>query len=89
LGSYVGGDRSGNLIAGNRHYELTNHLGNVMAVLTDRKLPVIDNGTVSFKADVLRQTDYYAFGATSPRLMESGQIRYSNFFIIHIYPTIK
>jgi RHS repeat-associated protein len=46
-------------LRGYTHYELTNHLGNVLAVVTDRKLISTNAFYVS---DVLSLTDYYAFG---------------------------
>lgn len=54
---------------GGKHYELTNHLGNVQATISDRKLPqdVGNNGSVDyFKAEVLTKQDYYAFGMPQP-----------------------
>ncbi|MEO0470249.1 MAG: RHS repeat-associated core domain-containing protein [Bacteroidota bacterium] len=49
---------------GNKKYELTNQLNNVMVSLTDRKIPVDDgNGNVDFfLADIHAMSDYYAFG---------------------------
>jgi len=42
---------------GTRQYELKNHLGNVLATLTDRKIPNNSNG------DTL--TDYYTAGVVT------------------------
>src|SRR5690606_13412753 len=50
---------------GNKHYELTDHRGNVMAVVTDKKLPVDANedGTIDYyAADIVKATDYAPFG---------------------------
>ena len=47
-----------NRIRGIKRYEMSNHLGNVMVVVSDRK---VYDGTV-FKADLVSTTDYYAFG---------------------------
>ena len=48
---------------GHKHYEISNHLGNVLSVITDQKLPVVDLGTVvSYAAVVLSATDYSPFG---------------------------
>ncbi|MBL7129508.1 MAG: hypothetical protein ISS16_11070, partial [Ignavibacteria bacterium] len=48
---------------GYKQYELTNHLGNVLATITDRKLPVINNGTVElYTADIKSGQDYYPGG---------------------------
>ena len=49
---------------GDKKYELSNHLGNVLQVVTDRKLG-IDDGTGDidyYIADVISQSDYYPFG---------------------------
>ncbi len=48
-------------LRGHTHYEYTNHLGNVLATTSDRKLS-IQSGSISYAADVLTLTDYYAFG---------------------------
>ena len=58
------------LKTGNKRYELTNHLGNILAVITDRKIPKFDNVNSTF-ADyydpvVLSATDYYPFGMEMP-----------------------
>lgn len=53
---------------GDKRYELANHLGNVLNVVSDRKLPAsADNATVAFyRADVVSYSDYFAFGMTMP-----------------------
>jgi RHS repeat-associated protein len=74
---------------GNKRYELSNHLGNVLAVITDKLLPnttydpnLLDDrsGTQNhlFLADVVSATDYYAFGMVMPgRTFEvAGAYRY-------------
>jgi RHS repeat-associated protein len=54
-------------VAGNKDYELTDHLGNVRATISDRRLPAFDNGTiVDFRTEVNQWGDYYAFGAKMP-----------------------
>jgi RHS repeat-associated protein len=69
------------LIGGNVSYEISNHLGNVLTVVSDRKLP-IPNGTNPnqidrFRPDILTSTDYYAFGAPMPgRQFNNGSYRY-------------
>ncbi|MBX3101885.1 MAG: hypothetical protein KF690_05205 [Bacteroidetes bacterium] len=56
---------------GQKHYEFANHLGNVLATVTDRKLGV-DTNTVAdnvidvYIADMVSATDYYPFGMTLP-----------------------
>ncbi|MBK9273302.1 MAG: hypothetical protein IPM49_02025 [Flavobacteriales bacterium] len=67
----IGPDRSTSTRhLGRRRYELTDHLGNVRAVVGDRKLSdfSLDINTpvlvpTSFKADVLSYADYDAFGS--------------------------
>ncbi|MEO6240311.1 MAG: RHS repeat-associated core domain-containing protein, partial [Bacteroidia bacterium] len=51
---------------GQKFYELANHLGNVLSVVTDKILPkdwnndtIVDN----YVAEIVSATDYYAFGA--------------------------
>ena len=55
---------------GDKRYELANHLGNVLNVVTDRKLPVEDandNTKIAyFTADVVSFADYLPFGMTMP-----------------------
>jgi RHS repeat-associated protein len=46
---------------GSRSYELSNHLGNVLATVSDKKL---DNGSGGFTTDVTTTSDYYPFGLT-------------------------
>lgn len=77
---------------GLKSYELSNHLGNVLAVVSDRKLAV-DDGVYNasgvktsstpdgicdyFYPDVLSATDYYAFGSPMPgRQFNNGSYRY-------------
>ncbi|MCE3239475.1 MAG: hypothetical protein K0R24_2456, partial [Gammaproteobacteria bacterium] len=56
--------------AGNVSYELSNHLGNVITVVSDRKMPVPVTGNPTqvdhYKADLLSSNDYYAFGSQMP-----------------------
>lgn len=77
---------------GLKSYELSNHLGNVLAVVSDRKFPVDDgvynasgvktSGTADgicdyFYPELTSATDYYAFGAPMPgRQFNSGSYRY-------------
>ncbi|SFH37188.1 RHS repeat-associated core domain-containing protein [Pedobacter insulae] len=46
-----------------KQYELTNHLGNVLATVSDRKTPV-GSGVDYFKADVINANYYYPFGSS-------------------------
>ena len=54
-------------IRGKRHYELSNHLGNVLAVVSDRRTGICTgNGLIAYNAEVVSATDYYAFGSPMP-----------------------
>jgi RHS repeat-associated protein len=49
---------------GEKQYELSNHLGNVLATITDQKMPVNDgSGNVAYwEPKVVSYSDYYPFG---------------------------
>jgi len=53
------------LYRGKRHYELSNHLGNVQVVVSDKRISVCDTEleVEYFKAEVLSAVDYYPFGS--------------------------
>ena len=53
---------------GKQIFELSNHLGNVLATITDKKLQVSTNNssTSYFEAEVQSVQDYYAFGIEMP-----------------------
>lgn len=53
---------------GGRVYELANHLGNVLSVLSDKKSGVISGGSdvAYYEPEVLSQSDYYSFGMLQP-----------------------
>ena len=64
---------------GNKIYEMSNHLGNVLVTISDRKLPVSGGGsTVSYyTADVVSATDYSSFGTQlGGRNYSSGSYKY-------------
>lgn len=68
---------------GNKIFELSNHLGNVLVTVSDKKIPVAkttpNQAQVSYyTADVLSATDYYPFGMSMPRrdTTFSGSYRY-------------
>ncbi|MBL7807377.1 MAG: RHS repeat protein [Saprospiraceae bacterium] len=64
-------------ITGKRRYEESNHLGNVLAVVSDRKIPTGASTTVTgFGADVIGAQDYYAFGMGMPGRIEGGNGRF-------------
>lgn len=66
---------------GNKIYELTDHRGNVLATVSDKKIQVDANndGIVDYYvADVVSATDYSTFGAQLPgRTYQSEKYRYS------------
>jgi len=51
-------------IIGQRNYELSNHLGNVLSVISDKPVPHSTNGTTHdyYMADIRQSTDYSGFG---------------------------
>jgi hypothetical protein len=60
-------------------YELSNHLGNVLATVSDKKLQHrSNNATVDYYlANVVSAQDYYSFGMLMPgRKFSSGSYRY-------------
>ncbi|MDX2362381.1 MAG: RHS repeat-associated core domain-containing protein [Crocinitomicaceae bacterium] len=59
---------------GQRYYEITNHLGNVLAVINDRKMVV----SGEYEAVVINTSDYYPFGMVMPgRNTTSDSYRYA------------
>ncbi|PHS05250.1 MAG: hypothetical protein COA88_12605 [Kordia sp.] len=65
-------------VVGDKRYELSNHLGNVLSVVTDRKLPNFTGSSLTnFMPDVLAYNEYYPFGMLLPnRHGNSGDYRY-------------
>lgn len=65
---------------GAKYFELGNHLGNVLATVSDRKLPYDEgnNGKVDgYLADIRTAQDYYPFGSGMPgREFSEGGYRY-------------
>lgn len=53
-------------IVGRKYYELSNHLGNVLEVISDRKTWIDNNGTKVYSADVISYSDYYPYGMLLP-----------------------
>jgi RHS repeat-associated protein len=66
------------LMIGSRTYELTNHLGNVLSTISDKKIGNDSSGTVNYYiAEVLSQNDYYPGGMLEPERQYSlGGYRY-------------
>jgi LysM repeat protein len=67
-----------------KHYELTNHLGNVLVTISDKKIGVDANtdGLIDYyTADVITANDYYPGGMTMPgrkyQATTSSKYRYS------------
>ncbi|BDD12867.1 hypothetical protein FUAX_52990 (plasmid) [Fulvitalea axinellae] len=64
------GTPAGDLRVGLRNYELTNHLGNVLAVISDK-------ASADGNPDVLSTNDYFPFGLTMKgRSFSAGKYRY-------------
>jgi RHS repeat-associated protein len=62
---------------GSRQYELSNHLGNVLAVISDWKVPVISGASVvSYTTVVVSSQDYSPFGVTLSGRSWSAGYRY-------------
>ena len=62
---------------GDKQYELSNHLGNVLATISDRKIPATATGGITYKADLVSAQDYYAFGMPMPgRNFSSNSYRF-------------
>jgi hypothetical protein len=62
---------------GARRYEISNHLGNVTTVVSDRKVPIDDGGSITYEAAVHSAMDYYPFGSLmTERTFSAGFYRY-------------
>ncbi|HPQ09153.1 MAG TPA: hypothetical protein PK995_07990 [Bacteroidia bacterium] len=65
--TFLGGSGSGvvNIYYGKKRYELSDWLGNVRVVVSDKKVPdnVSGNVVLNYKPEVLSIRDYYAFGS--------------------------
>jgi hypothetical protein len=47
---------------GNKLYEMSNHLGNVLTVINDIKVPYLDGSDVAYYATIVSTADYSPFG---------------------------
>jgi RHS repeat-associated protein len=67
-----------NFQRGLKSYELTNHLGNVLVAISDKKNEVSSNGTTidNFTADVRNANDYYPFGMQQPGRIYTATANY-------------
>jgi len=61
---------------GNKFFELTNHLGNVLSVISDHKLTINTAGTDYYVADIVSYSDYYPFGMLQPNRYGGENYRY-------------
>lgn len=49
-------------LTGDKRYELANHLGNVLSVVSDKKIPKLASGSLQyFNPDIKAYNDYYPF----------------------------
>ncbi len=75
----ISGPMQSTYTRGTTYFELSNHLGNVLAVVTDRKLAQPDGGTgvAFYLPDIVSATDYYPIGfAMEGRGFSSDNYRY-------------
>ncbi|MBX2910226.1 MAG: hypothetical protein KF706_11405 [Chitinophagales bacterium] len=65
--------------AGEKQYSLSNHLDNVLATVSDRKIPVYDGGVLNhYQAEQITGNEYFAFGSLMPqRQFSIGGFRWS------------
>jgi len=81
LGTYNGKTVAGKRTLGNKRYELSNHLGNALVVITDNKIGKdIDTDFIAdtYIALVVSERDYLAFGAVMhKRSYENEEYTYS------------
>jgi RHS repeat-associated protein len=63
---------------GDKRYELSNHLGNVLSVVSDKKIPTFTGSSLNyFNPDVKSYSDYYPFGMLLPnRHSNTSDYRY-------------
>ncbi|MBA3680487.1 MAG: hypothetical protein H0W73_04890 [Bacteroidetes bacterium] len=81
---FVGGNYNSTVYerrVGNKQFEMGNHLGNNLTVVSDRKIPVPDltsTNTNHFIPQIINATDYYAFGSPMPgrTYVSSSSYRY-------------
>jgi len=63
-----------------KRYEISNHLGNVLTIFTDKKTPLVFSGNdtiKAYKATLIASMDYYPFGmAMNSRNYNSSEYRF-------------
>ncbi len=67
------------LSVGDKRYELANHLGNVLNVISDRKIPLknpANNTVIAFNPNVIQYTDYFPFGMIMPGKNGGSEYRF-------------
>jgi len=67
-------------MAGQKHYELSNHLGNVMTVVSDKYVekPINTSSTdAEANASIYAAYDYYPFGMIMPHRLQSNNVSQS------------
>ncbi len=67
------------MMVGSVNYELSNHLGNVLSTISDKKVGFMGSGSQVveyYKAEVLNQNDYYPFGMLQPGRSYSAATSY-------------
>jgi len=64
---------------GDKQYEIYNHLKNVIAVVSDRKIQRLNNkDSLVYEPDIISSNDYYPFGMLEPgRNFSSSNYRYA------------
>ncbi len=75
----LGIGKSVSFVRGKKFFELTNHLGNVLATVSDRKKAISVNGTTidRYEADIESAQEYYPFGMLMPgKVLQSDKYRY-------------
>ncbi len=64
---------------GLKQYEVTDHLGNVRAIVNDSRLGSFENNSLQSHADVMVYNNYYPFGSLMPgRQFNAGSYRYGH-----------
>ena len=78
LGIYNGSTSEGKRTLGNKKYELSNHLGNVLSVISDNKIGIGTNGVADYyEPYIVSESDYYPFGMTmEKRSFASSEYRF-------------
>jgi RHS repeat-associated protein len=79
IGATTGGSISSHVV-GKKQYEISNHLGNVLSIVTDKVLSKdwdLDNIVDYFRSEIVNASDYTPFGAAMPgRMSNASSSRY-------------